>query len=84
MNQPMLKFAETRYGLTPLTSRDSAASNMSDSFDFTQQPLAVFILKARHCQVKPIGWLPTRLVGSTPQGLLLLVGQGPNPPISRT
>jgi phospholipase C len=46
----ILRFVETRYGLTPLTARDSAASNMLDSFDFTQQPLPPFVLKARQCQ----------------------------------
>jgi len=34
----ILKLAETRYGLQPLTARDRAASNMLDSFDFNQQP----------------------------------------------
>jgi phospholipase C len=46
----ILKFAETRYGLSPLTSRDAAASNMLDSFDFTQPPLPPLILKTRQCQ----------------------------------
>jgi phospholipase C len=46
----ILKFVEVRYGLAPLTSRDSAASDMLDSFDFSQQPQAPFLLQIRPCQ----------------------------------
>jgi phospholipase C len=46
----ILKFVETRYGLPPLTARDSAASNMLDSFDFTQSPQSPLVLQTRQCQ----------------------------------
>jgi len=46
----ILKFVETRYGLQALTKRDSAASNMLDSFDFTQPPQAPLVLQTRQCQ----------------------------------
>jgi len=44
----VLKFIETRYNLPPLTSRDAAANNMLDSFDFdaSQPPL---LLQPRAC-----------------------------------
>ena len=34
-----LKLIETRYGLPPLTTRDAAANDMRDCFDFGQKPL---------------------------------------------
>jgi len=45
----ILKFVETRYHLQPLTSRDDAASDMLDSFDFNQPPQPPFILQSRTC-----------------------------------
>jgi len=45
----ILKFVETRYKLQPLTSRDAAASNMLDTFDFDQQPRSPLILQQRQC-----------------------------------
>jgi phospholipase C len=45
----VLKFVETRYGLPPLTSRDAAASNMLDSFDFAQGPQAPLLLQSHTC-----------------------------------
>ncbi len=45
----VLKFIETRYGLKALTSRDAAASNMLDSFDFAQAPQAPLLLQPRTC-----------------------------------
>ena len=35
----LVKFCETNFGLTPLNQRDANADDMSDCFDFTQQPL---------------------------------------------
>jgi phospholipase C len=35
----LVKFCETTFGLPSLNSRDSAADDMSDCFDFTQKPL---------------------------------------------
>jgi phospholipase C len=45
----VLKFIETRYGLKALTSRDAAASNMLDSFDFGQAPQPPLLLQPRTC-----------------------------------
>jgi phospholipase C len=45
----VLKFIETRYGLQPLTSRDAAANNILDSFDFNAPPQPPLILQPRTC-----------------------------------
>jgi phospholipase C len=45
----ILKFAETRYHLRPLTARDQNASDMHDLFDFQQAPLSPLILQPRQC-----------------------------------
>ncbi len=34
----ILKFIETRYGLSPLSTRDAAANGFAEAFDFTQPP----------------------------------------------
>ena len=34
----ILKFVETRYGLSPLSTRDAAANSFQEAFDFTQVP----------------------------------------------
>lgn len=46
----ILKFVETRYDLSPLTARDSAASDMLENFDFNQQPQPPFLLQTLTCQ----------------------------------
>lgn len=45
----ILKFVETRYHIPPLTARDGMASDMLDSFDFSQQPQPPLILQPRAC-----------------------------------
>jgi len=45
----VLRFIEERFGLQPLTGRDSSANDMLDSFDFTQQPTAPLVLQTRTC-----------------------------------
>jgi phospholipase C len=45
----VLKFIEERFGLQSLTTRDAAANDMTDSFNFTQRPLAPLILQTRTC-----------------------------------
>jgi phospholipase C len=45
----VLKFIETRYGLPPLTSRDAAAGNLLDNFDFAQSPQPPLVLQPRTC-----------------------------------
>ena len=39
-----LRIAEERFGVLPLTARDTQAADMIDSFDFTQQPRSPVIL----------------------------------------
>jgi phospholipase C len=45
----LLRFVELRFGLQPLTSRDSGAGDMTDSFNFSQAPLAPLNLGQRNC-----------------------------------
>lgn len=45
----VLKFIETRFGITALTGRDAVANDMTDSFDFTQPPRPPLILQTRAC-----------------------------------
>src|SRR5262249_44762349 len=45
----VLKFIEERFGLPPLTDRDSEANDMLDSFDFDQRSLPPLILEQRQC-----------------------------------
>ncbi|HEY4050562.1 MAG TPA: alkaline phosphatase family protein [Acidobacteriaceae bacterium] len=45
----VLKFIETRYGLQALTSRDAAASDMLDSFNFAQGPQTPLVLQPQTC-----------------------------------
>ena len=45
----LLAFAENVYSLAPLTSRDAAANNLMDAFDFSQEPLPPLILNPRQC-----------------------------------
>lgn len=49
----VLKFVERRYGLVPMTVRDRNASDMLDSFDFSQAPQPAFILPQRSCPEVP-------------------------------
>jgi len=45
----VLKFIETRFGLSNLTLRDLDAANMEDAFDFKQNPLPPLVLNQRTC-----------------------------------
>jgi phospholipase C len=36
----ILKFVESRFGLSPLSTRDAAANDMAEAFDFTRKPRA--------------------------------------------
>ncbi len=45
----VLKFIETRFGLTNLTLRDLDASDMTDAFNFAQKPNPALILNTRTC-----------------------------------
>jgi hypothetical protein len=45
----LLKFAEERFGLEPLTERDLLANDLLDSFDFSQDPSPPLILSERNC-----------------------------------
>ena len=63
----ILKFIETQFGLAALNSRDAAANDFSDAFDFTQTPVAPLLLTARKCPaVSPVAVnFPQQLVGTT-------------------
>jgi len=54
----VLKFIEERFGLPPLTTRDAAANDITDSFDFTQKARQPLILNTRTCP--SAGWPSTR------------------------
>jgi phospholipase C len=45
----LLKFAEKRFGLAPLTDRDLVASDVLDSFNFNRRPLPPLVLQERAC-----------------------------------
>ena len=45
----LLRFAETIFGLEPLTKRDATASDMLDCFDFEQKALPPLQLESREC-----------------------------------
>ena len=45
----LLRFAETIFGLEPLTERDAHASDMLDCFDFEQPALSPLVLTPRVC-----------------------------------
>ncbi|MGZ6545654.1 MAG: phospholipase C [Actinomycetota bacterium] len=45
----VLRLIETVFGLSTLTARDAAASDMMGAFDFTQQPNPPLVLQQRTC-----------------------------------
>ena len=45
----VLRLIETVFGLSTLTARDAAASDMMGAFDFTQQPNPPLVLQPRTC-----------------------------------
>ena len=45
----VLKFIEERFGLPPLSTRDAGANDLTDSFNFNQQPLPPLVLTPRQC-----------------------------------
>jgi hypothetical protein len=47
----VLKFIEKAYGLPPLTHRDNQADDMSNAFNFNQNPLPPLVLQQRACPV---------------------------------
>jgi len=49
----VLKFIESRFSLPALGTRDVAASDMTDAFDFTQSPLPPAVLNQRTCPIAP-------------------------------
>src|SRR5579859_7896099 len=48
----MLRFAEDQLNLPTMTDRDKGANNLSNAFDFVQQPNAPLILKQRTCKIQ--------------------------------
>jgi hypothetical protein len=66
----ILKFMETVFGsnvLPPLTDRDAEANDMTDSFDFSQNPLPPLYLQPRVCAVlaSPFMQFGTAVVGKS-------------------
>lgn len=49
----LLRFAETRFDLPPLTERDAHGPTMAASFDFTARPGPPLLLKPRACPIIP-------------------------------
>ncbi|HEX6463736.1 MAG TPA: alkaline phosphatase family protein, partial [Vicinamibacterales bacterium] len=49
----VLKFVEKRFGLTPLTSRDQLANDLSSAFDFDHTPRPPRVLTTRACGATP-------------------------------
>ena len=47
----VLKFIEKRFKLQNLSTRDSVANDLTDSFNFTQAPLSPVVLQPRNCPV---------------------------------
>jgi phospholipase C len=45
----VLKFIEERFGLSPLTTRDATANDITDSFNFSQTPNSPVVLAQRTC-----------------------------------
>lgn len=63
----VLKFIEELYGLPPMTQRDAAANDTTDSFDFTQSPRSPYILSTRSCPIPSASIVPfgNQAVGTT-------------------
>ncbi|MGI8990543.1 MAG: alkaline phosphatase family protein [Bryobacteraceae bacterium] len=49
-----LRIVEERFGVTPMTARDSTAGDMIDSFDFTQSPRIPMVLKPAGDKYPPV------------------------------
>ena len=71
----ILKFVETVFGLGSLTERDAQASDMTDSFAFTQKAMPPFALPLRSC---PVASATEAHYGN------VVVGQSRNEPIKVT
>jgi phospholipase C len=63
----MLKFIETRFGLSPLTTLDGSSADMTDAFDFTQAPRDPVVLAPHSCPLYGGSHLSfgNQLVGTT-------------------
>jgi phospholipase C len=55
----MLAFTEHTFGLPPLAASDAAAYDFSDSFDFSQAPLAPIALSQHAVPAASLEWLKT-------------------------
>jgi phospholipase C len=75
----VLKFVETRFGLTSLTARDADANDMTDAFNFNQTPLNPLVLTTRTCPEGAIVSLSNKNVsfGDVTEGTT-------SPPLTRT
>jgi uncharacterized protein (TIGR03437 family) len=59
-----LRIIEERFGVTPMTARDNTANDMTDAFDFTQQPRAPVILTGTGSPYPPTPQQLTRPSGT--------------------
>jgi phospholipase C len=78
----VLKFIEQRFGLAPLTARDGAANDTTDSFDFTQSPRPPLILPAQACPVASTTVVPfgNQVVGkASGMNLVIVTNYGTAP-----
>ena len=78
----VLKFIEERFSLAPLTARDGAANDTTDSFDFTQAPLAPLVLSPRSCPVASATVVPfgNQVVAApSPMNLVIVSNYGTTP-----
>jgi phospholipase C len=49
----LLRLVEERFGLAPLSSRDAAASDLANSFDFSADPAPPLVLSGHQCPIIP-------------------------------
>jgi phospholipase C len=76
----VLKFIEKRWKLAALTARDANANDITDMFDFTQQPLPPLVLSERQCPlITPSSYFGTVVIGGTATNKLNLYNNRPNP-----
>jgi len=76
-----LKIVEERFGLPPLTDRDNGASDMLDSFNFSQTPLPPLVLQTRSCPVAStaaVNFLPQPVGSASPPKTVTVTNFGPS------
>jgi len=59
-----LRIVEERFGVAPMTGRDNTANDMSDAFDFTQQPRPPVLLDPSGSPYPPVSQSLVHLAGT--------------------